>query len=104
MSIVTVKLSNKNFQLYCNSGEEETILSLAAKLDSKINEIKHTNPIASFELLLVMVALNTQAEISTLTAKSENILQKNLQDEEKFSETLIAVTGYLENLARKMEN
>lgn len=50
-----------------------------------------------------MVALNAQAEISTLTTKFENILQKNLQDEEKFSETLITVTGYLENLACKME-
>ncbi|MGX6960815.1 MAG: cell division protein ZapA [Rickettsia endosymbiont of Pentastiridius leporinus] len=103
MSIVTVTLNNKNFQLYCNNGEEEMILSLASKLDSKLAEMKHINPIASFELLLVMVALNTQAEITNLTEKLEkNTLQKNHPDEEKFAETLSTIAGYLENLARKM--
>jgi len=104
MSIVTVTLSNKSFQLYCNSGEEELLLSLAAKLDNKITEIKLVNPNASFELLLVMSALNSQAELSTLTAKFEKTpLQNKPQNEEKFAETLATIAGYLENLARKME-
>ena len=104
MSIVTVTLGNKSFQLYCNSGEEEELLSLAAKLNNKITEIKLVNPTASFELLLVMSALNSQAELSNLTNKLEKTtLQKNPQDEEKFAETLTTIAGYLENLARKME-
>jgi len=103
MSIVTITLSNKNFQLYCNNGEEEELLSLAAKLNNKITELKAVNPAASFELLLVMTLLNCQAEITNLTDKFEkNSLHKNNQDEEKFAETLTTIAGYLENLARKM--
>ncbi|MFV9857052.1 MAG: cell division protein ZapA, partial [Rickettsia aeschlimannii] len=61
------------------------------------------SPTASFELLLVMVSLNAQAEIASLTEKlNKNGLQKNHPDEEKFVETLTTIAGYLENLARKM--
>ncbi len=54
MAIVTITLNNKNFQLYCNSGEEEKLLFLANKLNEKISEIKAVNPAASFDLLLVI--------------------------------------------------
>ncbi|XVN40335.1 MAG: cell division protein ZapA [Rickettsia endosymbiont of Argas persicus] len=103
MSIVTLTLSNKSFQLYCNSEEEGELLSLVAKLNKKITEIKAANPNASFELLLVMTLLNTQAEIKNLTTKLEQTsFHKNYQDEEKFAETLTTIASYLENLARKM--
>lgn len=103
MSIVTVTLNNKSFQLYCNNGDEEKLLSLANKLNDKITEIKLVNPTASFELLLVMASLNAQAEIASITEKFEkNGFQKNHPDEEKFAETLTTIAGYLENLARKM--
>lgn len=104
MTIVTITLNNKNFQLYCNGGEEEKLLFLANKLNKKISEIKAINPAASFDLLLVIALLNAQSEIMYLTNKIEsNSLQKNSQDEEKFAETLSTIASYLENLARKME-
>ena len=104
MAIVTITLNNKNFQLYCNSGEEEKLLFLANKLNEKISEIKAVNPAASFDLLLVITLLNAQSEITHLANKIEsNSLQKNSQDEEKFAETLSTIASYLENLARKME-
>ncbi|MCC8418157.1 MAG: cell division protein ZapA [Rickettsia endosymbiont of Glossina mortisans submortisans] len=103
MSIVTITLNNKSFQLYCNNGDEEELLSLANKLNDKIAEIKLGSPTASFELLLVMASLNAQAEIANLTEKlNKNGFQKNHPDEEKFAETLTTIAGYLENLARKM--
>ena len=104
MSIVTVTLNKRSFQLYCNNGDEELLLSLAAKLDNKITEIKLVNPAASFELLLVIASLNAQAEIASLTERvNKNSFQKNHHDERKFAETLTTIAGYLENLARKME-
>lgn len=104
MSIVTITLNNKNFQLYCNSGEEEKLLFLANKLNDKITAIKAMNPIASFDLLTVIALLNAQSEITQLTNKLEtNTLQKNSQDEEKFEKMLATIADYLEHLARKME-
>ncbi|ADE30315.1 cell division protein ZapA [Rickettsia prowazekii] len=104
MPIVTVTLNNKSFQLYCNNGDEEKVLSLADKLNDKIAEIKLSSPTASFDLLLVMASLNAQAEIAILTEKLyKNGFQNNNHEEEKFAETLTTIASYLENLARKME-
>ncbi|AAU04198.1 cell division protein ZapA [Rickettsia typhi] len=104
MPIVTVTLNNKSFQLYCNNGDEEELLSLADQLNDKIAEIKLNSPTASFDLLLVMASLNAQAEIAILTEKLyKNGFQKNHYEEEKFTETLTTIASYLENLARKME-
>ena len=103
MSVVTVTLNNKSFQLYCNNGDEEELLSLANKLNDKIAEIKLGSPTASFELLLVMASLNAQAEIASLTEKlNQKVFPKDHPDEEKFAETLTTIAGYLESLARKI--
>ena len=58
MSIVTITLSNRDFKLYCPEESHADLYSLAAQLDSEINKVRQANPSASFELLLVMVALN----------------------------------------------
>lgn len=58
MSIVTITLSNRDFKLYCPEESHAELYSLAAQLDSEINKVRQANPSASFELLLVMVALN----------------------------------------------
>ena len=58
MSMVTITLSNRDFKLYCPEESHAELYSLAAQLDSEINKVRQANPSASFELLLVMVALN----------------------------------------------
>jgi len=105
MSIVTITLNNKNFQLACNDGDgsEEQLRNLAALLNEKIIEIKHANPSASFELLLVMTALSLQDQIQVLTPKlGVASSAKNNYEDEKFAETLSTIAHYLENLAKKI--
>lgn len=103
MSIVTITLNNKNFQLSCADGSEEELISLALTLDKKINDIKTANPNASFELLLVMAALSVQDQVRTLSSKLGTFSNKKEDEEvEKFSETLSTIAGYLENLAKKI--
>jgi len=104
MSIVTITLNNKNFQLLCNDDSETQLIELASKLDAKITEIKMANPSSSFELLLVMVALNLQDQTQNLNNKLDKINgSKNNDDEdEKFAETLSTIALYLENLAQKI--
>lgn len=103
MSIVTIILNNKNFQLYCNDGEEEELLILADTLNKKIFEIKNASPTASSELLLVMIALSLQAELKNLLKKINDMdYSKVHNNNQEFSETLSTIAGYLENLAKKI--
>jgi cell division protein ZapA (FtsZ GTPase activity inhibitor) len=103
MSIVTITLNNKNFQLLCNDGSENQLIELARKLDEKIAEIKTANPASSFELLLVMSALSLQDQTQNLNNKLDKINgSKNNDEDEKFAETLSTIALYLENLAQKI--
>ena len=103
MSIVTITLNNKNFQLLCNDGSENQLIELATKLDEKITEIKTANPASSFELLLVMSALSLQDQTQNLNNKLGKINgSKNNDEDEKFAETLSTIALYLENLAQKI--
>ncbi len=58
MSIVTITLNDKTFKLSCPEESHTELHSLAKELDNEINKIRQANPSASFELVLVMVALN----------------------------------------------
>jgi cell division protein ZapA (FtsZ GTPase activity inhibitor) len=103
MSIVTIELGKKNFQLACNDGSENELCDLAFKLNENITQVKKANPSASFELLLVMSALKLQEQTENLTNEIVKISgDKAPYEEEKFAETLITIAGYLENLAKKI--
>lgn len=58
MSIVTITLNNRTFKLFCPEESHTELHSLAKELDNEINKIRQANPSASFELVLIMVALN----------------------------------------------
>lgn len=103
MSIITITLGSKTFQLACSEGSREELCNLAAKLNENIAQIKKVNPSASFELLLVMSALSLQEQVQNLTNKIAKIDSANMPpEEEKFAETLSTIAGYLEDLARKI--
>jgi len=103
MSIITITLNNKHFQLACADGSENELQELATRLNEKIVSIKLFNKTASFELVLVMSALSLMEEVQSMEAKLGKIEGGQInQEEEKFSETLSIIAGYLENLAKKI--
>ena len=103
MSIVTITLNNKNFQLSCDAGAEEQLKNLAESLNSRMLEMKQANSGASFELLLVMAALSIQDQLESITAKFGKVAgNKNNNEDEQLRETLITIAQYLENLAKKI--
>lgn len=104
MSIVTVIINNKNFQLACGDGEEEQLHNLAAQVNAKIAEIKKASPLASNELLLIMTALSLQEQLqNSLPNSNKLVTEKANNAEEKLAETLTTIAGYLETLAQKIE-
>ncbi|MCC8417029.1 MAG: cell division protein ZapA [Rickettsia endosymbiont of Bryobia graminum] len=103
MSIVTITLGSKNFQLACSNGSVQELNTLVVKLNDKIAEMKKISPTASFELLLVMAALGLQEKVQNLTNQITDFHEgKTLKEEEQFAETLSTIAGYLENLAKKI--
>jgi cell division protein ZapA (FtsZ GTPase activity inhibitor) len=101
MSIVTITINNKQFQIACNDGQEELLQSAANKLSENLERIKTISPKASTELLLILCALGLQDENSNLRSKLDNT---GFNDNEKLSETLSTIAGYLEELATKINH
>jgi cell division protein ZapA len=103
MPIVNITLSNKNFSLCCNDGEEELLRALSREVSDKINLLRESNKSASFELLLVLLGLSLQEEVASLTTKIQKLSDNNiLIQQEQLADTLGQIASYLEELARKM--
>ena len=101
MSIVTITLSNRDFKLYCPEESHAELYSLAAKLDNEINKVRQANPSASFELLLVMVALN----LLDNKQKQANLEAGDIAKEtnEDFQVLLSSIFNELKVVAEKLE-
>ena len=101
MSIVTITLSNRDFKLYCPEESHAELYSLAAQLDSEINKVRQANPSASFELLLVMVALN----LLNNKQKQANLEAEGVAKEvnEDFKILLSSIFNELKVVAEKLE-
>ncbi|MBN8522661.1 MAG: cell division protein ZapA [Rickettsiales bacterium] len=101
MSIVTITLSNRDFKLYCPEESHAELYSLAAKLDNEINKVRQANPSASFELLLVMVALNLLDNKQKQTnLEAEDIAKETNED---FQVLLSSIFNELKVVAEKLE-
>lgn len=101
MSIVTITLSNRDFKLYCPEESHADLYSLAAQLDSEINKVRQANPSASFELLLVMVALNLLDNKQKQTNLEAGDIAK--ETNEDFQLLLSSIFNELKVVAEKLE-
>ena len=101
MSIVTITLNNRDFKLSCPPENHNELLSLAEKLDLEINKIKQSNPAASFELLLVMLALNLlDTQQKQISIEGGEILKDAKGD---FQLVLSSIFDELKAVAEKLE-
>ena len=101
MSIVTITLSNRDFKLFCPEENHAELCSLAEKLDLEINKIKQINPSASFELSLVMLALNLfDTKQKQVNLEGGEILQSANKD---FQIVLSSIFDELKTVAEKLE-
>lgn len=99
MSVVTITLNSKNFQIGCNDGEESLLRSAAEKLQRRIQEMREASPKATTEMLLIFCALALQDENTEIQAKLDS---SGYSDDEKISETLSTIANYLDELAKKI--
>lgn len=103
MSLVTITLGNKSFQLAVSDESKGELDSLTSKLNDTLMQIRKANPSASFDLLMVILALSLQEQVQDLSHRIAKVDSGPIaHEEEKFAETLSTIAGYLENLARKI--
>lgn len=104
MPIVNIVLNNRNFQLSCEDGFEEQLLNLADTVNLELEDLKTTNKMASFDLLLVMLTLGMQDKLQNMQLKLDKASRENpySADDEKFAETLSTIAQYLDTLAQKI--
>jgi cell division protein ZapA (FtsZ GTPase activity inhibitor) len=101
MSIVTITLNNRDFKLFCPEENHKELYSLAEKLDLEINKIKQQNPSASFELLLVMLALNLVDNKQKQIDKDGGAILKDANED--FQIILSSIYEELKAVATKLE-
>lgn len=102
MSIVTITINNKNFNLSCSEDSKERILILAEKLDTDLREMSETNKYASFELLLVMEALKLMdLKQSNIELSGGEALNNITQD---FEKQLSTIFNELETVSSKVKH
>lgn len=90
MSIVAITLAGRNFKLACSEESKPHIEMLASKLDDELKIMAETNPSASFEMLLVMMALNLMDDKhSQNKALGGEILAQAEQDHQKQMQFLL---------------
>ncbi|NRB10227.1 MAG: cell division protein ZapA [Rickettsiaceae bacterium] len=101
MSIVTIRLGNKEFKLSCAKENSSQLMNLSEHLNSEIDKIRRDNPTASFELLLVMTALSLQDEKLVNFQNSGNEILENVKMD--FQYTLSTIAKELKTVAEKLE-
>ncbi|MEY3197505.1 MAG: hypothetical protein RLZZ59_876 [Pseudomonadota bacterium] len=100
MSVVTIALNGKQFQIGCNDGEEGALIEASQKLSQRIDEIKSSSPKAPTDLLLVFCAIFLQEENDELKEKLKNIdIKPNDSDSE---DALESIANRLESIAKKI--
>ena len=100
MSIVTISLNNRSFRLACPEENQPRLIKLAEAVDLEMDKIKRVNPSASFELLLVMVALRLQDEKDNKVNENGGLILENAQN--NFHEILSAVEEELREVIKKI--
>ena len=101
MSIVTITLNNRTFKLSCPEESHTELHSLAKELDNEINKIRQANPSASFELVLVMVALNLlDNKQKQVNLKAQHIVKEVNED---IQILLSSIFNELKVVAEKLE-
>ncbi len=101
MSIVTIKIGGRSFNLSCDEDSRARISTLAEKLDLEIDARKQASPSASFELSLIITALNLMDEKLSKEEKSGGQALENANAD--FHKQLFSIHEELKKLAQKAE-
>jgi cell division protein ZapA len=112
MALVNISIRNCDYQVACNDGEEENVKSLADSIAKRVDRLAINYAKANDSLLLLIAALTVEDEMLELkrkkvqlplTAKPQ-VVRDEAAIDQNVAEALDAISEYVENLARKLNN
>jgi cell division protein ZapA len=106
MSVVDVKVGNRNFQLACEDGQEGHLRSLAQEVDRKVNSLGKQMRTNNDSLLLLLTTLMMQDELNDFKDDLNNdSAAKNLikAKDEELADVINTVTDYIEIVISRIE-
>ncbi len=104
MSVVTVSLLKRKFDVSCGGSDSEKLLMLASELEKRIYELKGNNCFVSLESLLVVEALRMSDKIQQLEKKCRALYDKNATLEVEAESFQLNLTKLSSTLGREIEN
>ena len=104
MPIITANIGGNEYSFACADGQEQRFLSLANKLNTRINNITNSNPKASEMRVLALACLLMEDEIDDLKkAKASEEKELSPKDQQNLVATMDSVSEYVEKLAQRIE-
>ena len=110
MPKIKLRIGDRPYDISCNSGDEERVISLAAKLDERVHSVSKSLGSASENMVLIVTALMMEDEISKLRSgvdvpapvgQSESDVKERIN--RSIAEALKPLTERLEALAKNLE-
>lgn len=103
MPVIEVHILGESHKIACGEGQENNLLKLVEKLNSRLKKVASTSSSASLLKLLILNSLIMEDELESLAHSKDSFLSKDYNSEITMSKTLDAVTDYVEDLTKKIE-
>lgn len=106
MAIVEIAVGKSKYKIECESAEQEKLLTLATKLNEKVNYLTNVIRNADEKTILVVTSLMIMAENESEhnTAKPSKLIDENHDKELDFSANLQEINKKIELLINKVKN
>ena len=103
MAVLNLNINRREYEIECNDGEEQHLVSLSYQLDRRVKELSRVVGTGNQSLLLVVSALQLLDELAE--AKASGTTRANIQNEvDRISSASISqLTTKLEDLAARIE-
>ena len=96
MSIVKVKIINRDYQLACNDGAEQKLLDLVGKLDDRIQDNARKFKGANEAMLMLLTSI-------MLEDKLQDFQRQNQALQDRLDNMANEISSQIDKLANKIE-
>lgn len=103
MSEVTITVNRRPYRLACEDGQEEHLKGLAARIDSRVNDLVGKFGQIGDQQLLVMVGLLLADEAAELRRRLDQQEQMSADHASAFEAADAAAAGVLDEMAERIE-
>lgn len=104
MAVVTITIRNNPYQIACDNGQEKHVLQMAASLDKRLTTLASALGKGNDNLLLVMVALMMEDEITELKKSLHLANTSHTEESDKaVAQAIDNIASYVETIAKNLE-